>query len=121
MADDAKREAFREWLEQESAPTVPKAFLAAWELRGAHEREKHARLVAAAQAVVGTEGQRAVLQMDMEKIAAGNEGLAAAVAEIGGDDGQTIKCCECGMEIKWGTHCDNCAAEIPAGGDDGTG
>ncbi|MEE9383233.1 MAG: hypothetical protein V3V08_07450 [Nannocystaceae bacterium] len=47
MADDAKTEAFREWLEQESTPTVPKAFLAAWELRGAHERKKHARLVTA--------------------------------------------------------------------------
>ncbi len=88
MADDAKREALRKILGPEgvAAPHGAKFFYQGWDAGAAHERAKYTALVdEAAQRHLATE---ATLETTKETVRAEEGTLAAALAEIGGDDGQ---------------------------------
>lgn len=94
MTDDAKQEAWREYVngmgEEETDLRLLRShgFAQGWEARGEHGREKYDRLVSVAREILAS------LKIDPTPVIVETarryrafEALAAAVAEIGGDDG----------------------------------
>ncbi len=89
MADDAKREAFKSWLDDKFPGFEPtgmeyraQTFHAGYDAGAAHEREKYARLVAAAIELLDDDYWQGKPVLPVKKY----QELESAVAEIGGDD-----------------------------------